>query len=346
MRFIQTSDWHITKRCAYADIKLEYLSKNVDSLAEYGKAKNVNFFALLGDIFNVVNPTEEERLYLATQLQKLLVVAPVYLIPGNHDSNEQLSAFSALNKLVSGNLTIFEKPSYVGKYKAVFLPYSENIPKLLLKIDKRDNIDIVFSHFSLIGAKVNKEGFKLKSWIDHKLLEKYTYVGLGDIHKQQNIGNCYYAGSLHRINFGEIEDSKCFLYVKIDNGEVSVKPIETDDIEYLEYNVDKEFKFYDYNFKLHCESIDKKKFVVKIKYLKEYKEKAKELFSYFKLNNFVIDVVMSLITEDIEANTDKVVDYRKPLHRILYDYLKLDKELKKDKKKENYSYVKRLLTND
>jgi DNA repair exonuclease SbcCD nuclease subunit len=219
LKFCQTADWHITTRTGYAQVRLDYISDNVNLLVDEGKRNHIDFFVLLGDIFNVVNPPEEDRLFFAKQVTKMITVAPVYIIPGNHDGNDKYSAFSSLGELVNDKrLIIINKPCILGMYgyKVCFLPYSSKLPKYILKA-RGKYIDVLFSHFSLIGAKVSKENFKLKSWIDSKLLTEFKYVGLGDIHKGQQINNCYYSGSINKVNFGEVAEKKHFLVVNLCN---------------------------------------------------------------------------------------------------------------------------------
>ena len=332
MRFCQTADWHITTRTVYAKVRLEFLSENVTLLADKGKKNHIDFFVLLGDIFNTINPSEEERFFFATQVKKLIIVAPVYLIPGNHDGNDQISAFSSLGELVNDKRLIIINKRCIIKmygYKVCFLPYSSNLPKYILKA-RNKNTGILFSHFSLIGAKVSKENFRLKSWIDSRLLTSFKYVGLGDVHKGQNIDNCYYSGSTNKISFGEIIDDKYFLIVDIDK-EIKTKKIYTTDIKLIEYD-EKTIHKLDNN----------EKYVAKIKYKKENKDLMKKLYNDLINRPNVVDVKMEIINNEIIKSEVKKLDYRKTIQEILYDYLKLDKTLKIEQKKDNYKYVKRL----
>ena len=339
IKFIQTADWHATLKSTYGEQRFECIDKATDRMAEMLSQKSVSFIVLLGDIFDNVNPTEEERLFVSKQVKKLAKAGKVYWILGNHDKNELFSAVGSTKVLMNeGNLRIIIKPTII-KIKGIkfgFLSHRKDIPKIISEFN-RSKVDVLFSHFSIIGGSVSTSNFKLKRWVDPKLLSRFLYVGLGDLHVRQNNGRIHYSGSPVKVNFGERNDVKGFLLVKLNKEKRSAKIdfIESPDLKMYQLKLSKG-KLLDYNnlkaFK------DFKDAILKIRYF----HKDRGIVTLFKEKALTSDaraVTLELIRVKEKGKKAKKIDYTLPFGKILKRYLKQDKNVKKLRRKRIFTYT-------
>ena len=340
MRFLQTADWHVTLKTTYARYRMELMDRATDVMAKRLSGKSTSFIVLAGDIFDNVNPTEEERVFVSEQVKKLSDAGKVYWILGNHDKNELFSAIQSTKILIGSNpnLRIFIQPTIVKikGFKVAFVSHDIEIPKII-KSMKNAGADILFSHFSIIGGSLSSSNFKLKRWIDPELLRKFLYVGLGDLHEQQSNKRIHYSGSLVKVNFGERTSLKGFLDVtcKKETRENKVKFVATPDIRMEQVKLSKGQLVNYTNMKKFT---DYKDVILKIRYfskdrgiVSKYKEKA--------MTEGARGITLDIIKPKEKGKDIKRINYKSPFNKVFKRYLKQDIKLKKKQRIKIYKYA-------
>ena len=339
IKFLQTADWHSTLKTTYGKSRFECIDLATDKMAEMLSKKTVSFIVLCGDIFDTVNPTEEERQFVSAQVKKLGKAGKVYWILGNHDKNELFSALGS-TKILMGetNIKILIKPTIIkiDGYKFGFLSHSKDVPRVISEFNK-EKVDVLFSHFSIIGGSVSSSNFKLKRWIDPKILSRFLYTGLGDLHTLQHKDRIWYSGSPVKVNFGERADVKGFLSVRLSKKKrsVKVKLIETPDLKMymlkfsngklLDYSNMKEFKDYSGA-------------ILKIRYF----HKDRDIIPNYKehaVTSGARGVSLELIRVRDKGRKVKRIDYNLPFGKILDTYIKQDKTVKPKRGKRIFKYA-------
>jgi len=87
----------------------------------------------------------------------------------------------------------------------VYVPFGDNLLKTFKSIHKykvnilSDNINLLFTHAGL-NLAVASSGKKIEGNITEKMLRGWDYVGLGDFHRAQDMGNnIYYSGKIRKF---------------------------------------------------------------------------------------------------------------------------------------------------
>jgi DNA repair exonuclease SbcCD nuclease subunit len=161
-------------------------------------------------------------------LKNLADIAPTIVILGNHDFNinnqNRLDAVSPIvNSLNHKNLFFLEKTKRIFfennfiSFYSLSLKDKENWNDLFVEYN---NMNICLFHGAISGCFTDT-GYKIEnSDIDIKLLKKFDFCMLGDIHIMNQImdeeGRIRYAGSTLQQNFGE-KNKKGYLLWNIKN---------------------------------------------------------------------------------------------------------------------------------
>jgi exonuclease SbcD len=116
VRILHTADWHLGKTIAFTNFDLLPVQEKVlQKIVNIGKNESVDLVIIAGDIFDSANPSgKAERLFTATLKKFADHNCPVFIVAGNHDSPERLSA---LNPLAQENLVFiggFVKEDFSG----------------------------------------------------------------------------------------------------------------------------------------------------------------------------------------------------------------------------------------
>ena len=178
--------------------KLEMLKKTVALAIQH----KVDWYIDLGDLFNHLNPSEWLReLYSKNVLAPLLKHGiKIRLIAGNH-GNEKTSI--ALRSLKDINLNFFFDDVFAeiepGIYVLPFYPLKEQdkLQELLSPIRH----GVLFTHLPISGAK-NYSEFALEGF-PLGMFNVLDLVVSGHYHRQQQIDNIFYLGSLGSNNWSE-----------------------------------------------------------------------------------------------------------------------------------------------
>ena len=212
MKFAHIADTHIRNLKYHTEYK-EVFSQ----LYEEIKKQKVDYIIHCGDIAHTKTQISPEFVELASDfLKNLAEIAPTYVILGNHDGNlRNSSRQDALTPIVEAldmpSLHLLKKSSEVQLDDTFTLNVlsvfdTENWKE----ISNSEKINIALYHGAVKGA-VTDVGYIIEHGdVDIKMLSKFDFAFLGDIHKSNQIldkrGRVRYAGSTIQQNHGETND--------------------------------------------------------------------------------------------------------------------------------------------
>lgn len=192
-----------------------------------------------GDLFHGPRTTDvQDRNWLDTRLQQMAAVAPVVICYGNHDPAGDLDGFARLNGThpiyvidrphvlrlrtatgVMASIFVLPYPTTAGlasgdvvdvgsdALEAIFRPAGEQLAAARATGD----ITLTIGHVNKAGSASSSGqpqiGREIEIDDSHLALLGDGYVGLNHIHKPQQ----FYAGSICRMDFGEIEAKRYLL---------------------------------------------------------------------------------------------------------------------------------------
>ena len=269
LRVIHVSDLHLGirfKQLIGEDVHTfvnKHILGNVEKSVEYALDKEADIYLLTGDIFDKIYYSLEYSHHLIGLFRKL-VDSGIYvlLVAGNHDIPRTTDVHNALyivNRIGIDRLMFIEhpidKPIVIrvkgDKVGVIPLPYVhltgdprgkiENYILSLYGYVRDLDYRILATHMDVLGAKYSGMDTLIRSFymlpyrIPPEALhpELFDYVALGHIHLHQYIrgfDNMWYPGSIDRVNFGEVGESKGFMCIDID-GEVRPSFIEVEPIK-------------------------------------------------------------------------------------------------------------------
>lgn len=228
MKLIHLADLHIGKRLAnYALIEDQrYI---FDQILKHTQGFAPDAVLVAGDIFDRANPSEEAVALYGDFFTRLAECAPVYAVPGNHDSPPRLALFSGL--LRRAHIHIADTPQSFACGEAVIhlLPYQkgssvqtyetavlEGLEKLKPQAGKQN---ILVSHQFYINKDSDRTALPdgserlVLGGIDALpagILRGYDYVALGHLHGPRALApNIRYAGAPLKYATGESAKSLC-----------------------------------------------------------------------------------------------------------------------------------------
>ena len=217
------SDIHIRNTQRHTEYK-EVFEKTYKELNnQINIEKKNSLIVLTGDIMHTKTELSPEAIYLAYHFFKALQdIAPVILIPGNHDCNlSNKNRLDALTPIVDDigklNNLHYLKNSGIYQYHNIIFGVTSIFDNNLVsanqitseiwnKVKQKNKYKIALYHGPVHGAKTDV-GYRMNN---EQLLvedfEGYHYVMLGDIHKHQFMdeeNTVAYAGSLIQQSYGE-----------------------------------------------------------------------------------------------------------------------------------------------
>lgn len=237
-----------------------------DFIIDQAFEQDVDAVLFAGDAYKTRDPNPTQQRGFGERIRRLAKKIPVVLVVGNHDTPNAegrantLDIYSALeidNVWVSREPEYLQIPTKSGKLQIITLPWlhkndyktiGEKLHLLYDKINK--TLPAVFlSHSEIVGAQYGSEkGMAIANdvTIPISLIQdrRLSYVALGHIHKHQVLSKpsdkplIVYAGSPHRIDFGEEQEDKGICLVDIDGeGKANFKFIKTPCREFLTINI-------------------------------------------------------------------------------------------------------------
>lgn len=238
--------------------------KTFDFIVETATSEKVDAVVFAGDAYKTRDPNPTQQRGFGERIKRIAKAGiPVILAVGNHDTpNAQgrantLDIYSALEidgVWVSRKPELLNIPTKSGTLQIVTLPWlhkeeyksiGEKLNLLYEKI-KPDLPAIFLSHVEVEGASFGSEkGMAIANDVTVPLPllqdKRLSYVALGHIHKHQVLSSdplVVYAGSPHRIDFGEEKEDKGIILVDIpEPRKASYKFISTGCREFLSITV-------------------------------------------------------------------------------------------------------------
>lgn len=265
MKILHLADLHLGKTVvglSMLDSQRHVLNQAIDLC----KKENIKNIIISGDVYDRSIPPEGAVTLLNDFLSKAILDEKihVYMISGNHDSNQRLSCFNGIlekqglyidggiSKDLSMNKHVIEENGLkVNIYSLPYLYPSEvrlmsnddtikdfevAVKKILSSNEiNKEEINVLNAHYFVTG---DNEPIRSDSetrvsvgtieQISYQTFNDFDYVALGHLHCPQHIGRetVRYAGSPLRYSVDEISQNKTFTIVDIKSKEdISVKTV-------------------------------------------------------------------------------------------------------------------------
>jgi len=253
MRLLHFSDIHIgmenygklDPETGLSTRLLDFL-KTFDFIVQIALSERVDAVVFAGDAYKTRDPNPTQQRGFGERIKKIAKSGiPVILVIGNHDTPNAtgkantLDIYSALeidNVWVSRHPELLNIPTNAGNLQIVTLPWlhkddyksvGDRLKNLYDKL-KPDSPAIFLSHVEVEGASYGSEkGMAIANDVTVPLPllqdKRLNYVALGHIHKHQVLSTdplVIYAGSPHRIDFGEEKEDKGIILVDISESSV------------------------------------------------------------------------------------------------------------------------------
>ena len=193
------------------------------------REEKVDYIVHTGDIFHSKLELTPECTRLAIDfLSDLSDIAPVYIIPGNHDVNmnnkERLDSITPIVKALNignKNINYLHSSTIVNventniNFKVFSMLDEYNWPNITMNRDEHEGIVIALYHGCLRSSQTDL-GQKLDGEHGLELFQGCDYGFLGDIHKTNQImdadGRFRYVGSTIQQNHGETDDKGILIW--------------------------------------------------------------------------------------------------------------------------------------
>ncbi len=247
MKFLHIADLHLGRRMG--DISLledqAYVLKQIVEIAKEEKADGI---LIAGDVYQKASPNAEAMTLFNDFVTSVVGLGiKVFVISGNHDSDQRISYFSSLIKNagvyvsekfegtlqqitmndeygeVVINLLPFIRPANVRKCypDEAIESYDDAIKAVLAhSIVDKSKRNILVAHQFITGAQTCESEERVVGGVDNvdaSLFDAFDYVALGHIHGAQKVGRdtMRYAGSPYMYSFSETNHKKSVTIVEV-----------------------------------------------------------------------------------------------------------------------------------
>jgi len=225
LRFAHAGDFHLDEDRYFADTAqcLEWFV--ADAIRE-----SVDLFVINGDL-TTYKATIKERNFWVDRLVEMANHAPVILVAGNHGAELEgdLYVFGRAKgkhpiylctepefiELREAAVAVFPYPrkaEMIGDEQNLHDAFTRQLDEFNRRFEQRPgNYNLFFGHFGVTGARVSSGqplvGRCAEYPLDPLRRLQAQYVGLSHIHLQQQLApRVWYAGSLSRCDYSEVED--------------------------------------------------------------------------------------------------------------------------------------------
>ncbi|OGE18019.1 hypothetical protein A3F00_03510 [Candidatus Daviesbacteria bacterium RIFCSPHIGHO2_12_FULL_37_11] len=212
-----------------------------DFIVDTAISEKVDAVVFAGDAYKTRDPNPTQQRGFGERIKKIAKAGiPVVLVIGNHDTPNaegKANTLDIYSALEIDNVHVSRKPELLyietrsGNLQIITLPWlhkddyktvGDKLKSLYDKI-KSDSPAIFLSHCEVEGANYGSEkGMAIANDVTVPLPllqdKRLSYVALGHIHKHQVLSTdplVVYAGSPHRIDFGEEKEDKGICLVDI-----------------------------------------------------------------------------------------------------------------------------------
>ncbi|WP_201711367.1 exonuclease SbcCD subunit D [Dolosigranulum pigrum] len=264
MRFLHTADWHIGKivheQSMLAD-QAYILEQLIAQVEEY----EVDAVLMAGDLYDRSLPPKEAVSLVNQTLSRLIneLEVPVFIIAGNHDSNERIEYLSGVAEAkqlyMEGTLKAYTRKVSLKEADIYMMPYADHVlirqaldqPEIrtieeavaaqVEQITSSDEFDrsrinmVMFHGYVISGSRTSLEesdserplSIGTAEWIDQSIFDAFDYVALGHLHKGQKVGSnrIRYSGSPLKYSKSEATHQKKSFIIDIDRDSLEVTPV-------------------------------------------------------------------------------------------------------------------------
>jgi exonuclease SbcD len=224
MKILHTGDWHVGKSLQGRS-RLEEHENVLGDITNTARDHAVDLTLIAGDVFDSASPSPEAERIVYSTLMRLSEIAPVVVIPGNHDNDRRLSALTPLFALTNVHVRAGVEPDPIelpiGKEKAriACIPwlsqryivkaaqlmahdaadtrglYEERmqaIVEALVRPFEPDAVNIILGHMTLANGQMGGGERQAQTifdyWVNPTIFPATAhYVALGHLHKQQTM---------------------------------------------------------------------------------------------------------------------------------------------------------------
>lgn len=236
-RFVHIGDTHLRSGHPRNPARLRALDQVID---EGRQIEALAAWLYPGDLFDT-RSSIEDRNAMAVRLVRMAEVAPVIVVPGNHDLPGDLDIFAKLRakwpvivKTTPGVVSVLLATGDRAAIAALPYPHKAGLVAMGVAKDQvvptaAEALDAIFmqfateltvaraagaipiflGHVNVCGSRAStgqpQVGMEIEINPAHLQRLPVVYAGLSHIHLAQEIAGAVYAGSICRMSFGEIE---------------------------------------------------------------------------------------------------------------------------------------------
>lgn len=264
MRFLHTADWHIGK-IVHEQSMLADQAYILEQLIEQVEEYEVDAVLMAGDLYDRSLPPKEAVSLVNQTLSRLIneLEVPVFIIAGNHDSNERIEYLSGVAEAkqlyMEGTLKVYTRKVSLKEADIYMMPYADHVlirqaldqPEIrtieeavaaqVEQITSSDEFDrsrinmVMFHGYVISGSRTSLEesdserplSIGTAEWIDQSIFDAFDYVALGHLHKGQKVGSnrIRYSGSPLKYSKSEAAHQKKSFIIDIDRDSLEVTPV-------------------------------------------------------------------------------------------------------------------------
>ena len=264
MRFLHTADWHIGK-IVHEQSMLADQAYILEQLIEQVEEYKVDAVLMAGDLYDRSLPPKEAVSLVNQTLSRLIneLEVPVFIIAGNHDSNERIEYLSGVAEAkqlyMEGTLKAHTRKVSLKEADIYMMPYADHVlirqaldqPEIrtieeavaaqVEQITSSDEFDrsrinmVMFHGYVISGSRTSLEesdserplSIGTAEWIDQSIFDAFDYVALGHLHKGQKVGSnrIRYSGSPLKYSKSEATHQKKSFIIDIDHDSLEVTPV-------------------------------------------------------------------------------------------------------------------------
>ena len=264
MRFLHTADWHLGK-IVHEQSMLADQAYILEQLIEQVEEYEVDAVLMAGDLYDRSLPPKEAVSLVNQTLSRLIneLEVPVFIIAGNHDSNERIEYLSGVAEAkqlyMEGTLKAHTRKVSLKEADIYMMPYADHVlirqaldqPEIrtieeavaaqVEQITSSDEFDrsrinmVMFHGYVISGSRTSLEesdserplSIGTAEWIDQSIFDAFDYVALGHLHKGQKVGSnrIRYSGSPLKYSKSEAAHQKKSFIIDIDRDSLEVTPV-------------------------------------------------------------------------------------------------------------------------
>jgi exonuclease SbcD len=226
MRLLHTGDWHVAKGLP-GFARISEHEAVLAEIAETARAESVDLVLVAGDLFDTTAPSPEAERVVYRALLDLGDIAPVVVVPGNHDNQRRLAAVAPLFAHTNVRIHAFLSRNSIDRVETrtgevaciALLPwqsqrhivrseqlmskdaddlggdYRDRMRRIIASLTsefKPETVNLVLGHVTVAGAELGGGERTAQTifdyWVDANAFPATAqYVALGHMHRMQTM---------------------------------------------------------------------------------------------------------------------------------------------------------------